>query len=95
MEDEMDVFLTLNDAFLVLKTSQEVENFLRDLCTPQEIHAMQERWRVCQCLDKGEKSYREIHQTTGASLTTITRVSRFMKDEKNGGYRFVLDQTKK
>ena len=67
--------------------------FLKDLCTPQEISALQERWRVCQLLDR-EMSYRDIHQVTGASLTTVGRVARFLKNESYQGYRSVLDKMK-
>ena len=44
--------------------------FCKDLCTPQEIVVMTERWRVCQLLEKGDLSYRDIHMITGAILTT-------------------------
>ena len=80
----------LCDAFLLLKSRQEVFNFLKDLCTPQEITAMAERLWVCQLLNKGDLSYRDIHRITGASLTTIGRVSRFLKEEPHKGYETIL-----
>ncbi|MBM4223170.1 MAG: transcriptional regulator [Gammaproteobacteria bacterium] len=84
------VFLDLYCAMLELKTSEEVEAFLRDLCTPMELKSLAERWQVCRLLDSGKYSYREIHQKTGASLTTIGRVARFLKDEPYHGYRAIL-----
>lgn len=87
--------LPLNDALLLLTNQNEVEKFLKDLCTPQEIEALQERWRVCQLLDQNDLSYRDIHEITGASLTTISRVARFLKNETNQGYRTILDKIKK
>lgn len=73
-----------------MKTSKEMETFLKDLCTPQELKAMKERWLVCQILHRGEHTYREIHALTGASLATITRIARFLKEESYGGYRNML-----
>lgn len=85
---------TLTEALLALETPQECENFLADLCTPQEVRALKERWRVAQLLDQGELSYREIHAFTGASLATIGRVARFLKEESYKGYRLILDRLK-
>jgi TrpR-related protein YerC/YecD len=85
----------LIDAILLLKSKNELHRFLKDLCTPQEIVALAERWRVCQLLESGELSYREIQQETGVSLVTIARVARFLKDEPHQGYRSVLKKMKK
>ncbi len=82
----------LCDAFLSLESKKEVMAFLKDLCTPQELTALSERWKVCRLLSLGKYSYREIHALTGASLTTIGRVSRFLKDEPYHGYQSVLDK---
>ena len=56
---------------------------------------MQERWKVCQFLDRGDLSYRDIQKATKASLTTIVRVSRFLKEENYYGYRNILEKIKK
>ncbi len=80
----------LCSALLLLKTKEEAYNFLKDLCTPQEIAALAERWKVCRLLETGDLSYRDIHRITGASLTTIGRVARFLKDEPYRGYRALL-----
>ena len=45
------------------------------------------------CCDAGELTYREIHEATGVSTTTIVRVARFLRQENNGGYRILLDRT--
>ena len=84
----------LCDSILKLEKREEVYNFLKDLCTPQEIKALAERWQVCRLLDIEGLSYREIKAYTGASLTTISRVARFLKDESNKGYRVLLDRIK-
>ncbi len=83
---------SLSQAILSLDTRQEVKNFLEDLCTPAEIEAMVDRWRVAQLLDKG-LSYREISDLTEVSVTTIGRVARFM-EMGAGGYRLALDRLK-
>jgi TrpR-related protein YerC/YecD len=80
----------LIEAFLLLKTKDEAQRFLKDLCTPQEISALSERWRVCRLLESGDLSYREISEQTSASLATITRVARFLKNEPHHGYKEML-----
>lgn len=56
---------------------------------------MAERWKVCKILETDSLSYRQIHQQTGASLTTITRVARFLKLEPHQGYANVLEKIKR
>lgn len=68
-----------------------MQSVLVDLCTPAELRALSERWRVAQMLADGSKSYRDISAETGVSTTTIGRVSRFLKDEPYGGYRLMLE----
>ena len=86
---------SLYQAVLQLKTPKECAAFFRDLCTPSEIIAMSERWQVAQFLDQEKLSYREIHQKTGISLSTIVRVARFLTQESYQGYRLILDRLKK
>lgn len=78
-------------ALLMLENEAEAYNFLKDLCTPGELLDLAERWQICQYLDKG-MSYREIHTKVNASLTTIGRVARFLKDEPYHGYATLLDR---
>ncbi len=82
----------LCNAFMVLKTPDEVRRFLGDLCTPAEIHVLSERWHVAKLLQDTDLSYREIHRETGVSTTTIARVARFLRSEPHQGYRLVLDR---
>ena len=81
---------SLSEALLSLENTQEVKQFLEDLCTPAEIEAMVDRWRVAQLVDQGY-SYRDIRDITEVSVTTIGRVARFM-EMGTGGYRTVLDR---
>ena len=81
---------TLSEALLSLETTREVREFLEDLCTPAELEAMVDRWRVAQLLDQGY-SYRDIREMTEVSVTTIGRVARFM-ELGAGGYRTALER---
>jgi len=85
----------LFEALLLPETKKEVECFMRDLCTPQEISVLAERWRVCKLLDQDTFSYREIREKTGASLATITRIARFLKNEPHQGYLTILNKIKR
>lgn len=86
--------VALYDAFLALKTRDEVDAFLADLCTPSEVRAFAERWEVARLLDAGGRSYREIAAEAQASPTTVVRVARFLKEMPHQGYRLVLDRLK-
>lgn len=81
---------SLSEALLSLETAGEVKQFLEDLCTPAEIEAMVDRWRVAQLVNQG-LSYRDIRQMTEVSVTTIGRVARFI-EHGTGGYRTALDR---
>ena len=74
----------LVSAMLTLRSVEECRAFLRDLCTPAELQAMADRWAVVECLRRG-LPYRQIHQHTGVSVTTIGRVARYLA-KGNGGY---------
>ena len=76
--------LSLCEALLSLKNATEMGAFLRDLCTPAEMEVLVDRWRVVPYL-LDEVSYREIHERTAVSITTIGRVARYL-NQGNGGY---------
>ncbi len=79
--DELDA---LSNALCALENSAEVRAFLLDLCTPAELEAMTDRWRVVPLLLQSIP-YREIHSRTRVSVTTIGRVARTI-DHGAGGY---------
>ena len=81
---------SLSEALLSLENPREMKQFLEDLCTPAELEAMVDRWRVAQLVNQGN-SYRDIRELTGVSVTTIGRVARFM-EMGTGGYRTVLER---
>lgn len=81
---------SLYQAILALEDADEVMRFFRDLCTPAELQAIVDRWRVVGLLRTG-LTYRQINDQTGISVTTIGRVARFLADG-NGGYRAVAER---
>lgn len=91
-DDKKEAVAELCAAIMSLKSEQEADAFLRDLCTPGELQAVAERWRIARMLDAGGMSYREIAREIGASTTTVARVARFLRDEPWRGYRLVLDR---
>jgi len=81
----------LFQAVISLKSIGECRDFFRDLCTPAELQALVDRWQVVELLEQG-LTYRQIHDATGVSVTTIGRVARFLTDGF-GGYRTAIDRT--
>lgn len=80
----------LLEALLSLRTPGEARAFLEDLCTPAELEALADRWRVVPLL-LADVPYREIHERTGVSVTTIGRVARCL-DLGAGGYRIAASR---
>ena len=78
----------LYDALASLRSADEYRVFLEDLCTPAELEAMCDRWAVVGWLQRGPP-YREFHQRTGVSVTTIARVARYLATG-HGGYQLAL-----
>lgn len=83
---------SLAEALMAMRNPDEMRALLKDLTTPAELEALVDRWRVVKLLDQ-EKPYREIHDLTGVSVTTIGRVARFL-EQGNGGYRLALERLK-
>ena len=80
----------LCDAFAVLNDRASCAAFLEDLCTPSELEALTDRWRVVPLL-MDKVPYRRIHDLTGVSVTTIGRVARFL-ESGNDGYRTAYER---
>ena len=86
--DRQQAVAELAKAMATLRSAQEIEAFLHDLCTPAELEALSDRWRVVGLLEQ-EMPYREINARTGVSVTTVGRVARYL-DSGSNGYRTAL-----
>src|SRR3954452_9499495 len=80
----------LFEAMARLRTREELEPFLRDLCTLSELEAMAHRWEVARLVDAG-LPYLEVAAKTHASTTTVTRGAHWLR-HGGGGYRRALDR---
>lgn len=78
----------LYEAILLLETPEECRDFLTDLCTPAELTALADRLEVAKMLLK-DMSYRAISEEKGVSVTTVTRVARFLS-QGSDGYRTIF-----
>ncbi len=82
----------LAEAILALETVDDVQVFLRDVCTLRELTELASRWQIARLLDQGLPQ-REIAERVGASTATVTRVNQWLH-HGTGGYRLVLDRQK-
>lgn len=80
----------LLEALGTLESADERFAFLQDVATIREIKDFAQRLEVARMLDAGEH-YTRIQEITGASSTTISRVSRSLNYGAEG-YRLVLDR---
>jgi TrpR-related protein YerC/YecD len=70
-------------ALTLLDSEDEAYALLVDLCTIREIHDMAQRLEVARRLAAGEH-YATIQESTGASATTISRVSKALNYGADG-----------
>lgn len=75
-------------AMLKLKTVDECRRFFRDLCTPEEIIAMADRWQAAKMLSR-DLDYRDVAGRLHMSTTTVVRVAHWLR-QGMGGYQLVL-----
>jgi TrpR-related protein YerC/YecD len=83
----------LANAVLALRTGEEAQRFLRDLCTLPELEALAHRWQIVLLLDEGA-SYVEIAERVPTSTATVTRVAQWLR-RGTGGYALVLERIKR
>ena len=86
-EDMKSAHKQLYDALLKLKTEDDCERFLRDLCTMKELDSMAQRISAAKLLLNGE-TYESIIKKTDISSATLSRVSRCVK--YGDGYKNIL-----
>jgi TrpR-related protein YerC/YecD len=82
----------LAEAFQTLETREEVERFLRDLCTLPELEALTHRWQTVLLLDQGVP-YVEIAERVPTSTATVTRVAQWLR-HGTGGYALALERAR-
>ena len=87
-------FRSLCAAILTCRTESDIADFLRDVGTLSELHALSERLEVARQLTN-DLSYREVAKLTGASTTTVTRVARFLENGQGGYKRYLRGKSKK
>jgi TrpR-related protein YerC/YecD len=80
-------------AIASLRSQDEVERFLRDLCTRSELDAMAHRWEVVKLLEEG-LPYLEVARRAHASTTTVTRVAQWLRNGE-GGYALALGRRRR
>lgn len=85
--EEMDF---LFDAILTLKDRDECYKFFEDVCTINEIKALEQRLQVAKML-KQKRTYLDIASTTGASTATISRVNRSV-NYGSDGYKLIFER---
>ncbi|HEY2074572.1 MAG TPA: YerC/YecD family TrpR-related protein [Gaiellaceae bacterium] len=88
-KEHRDLFETVAS----LRTKDEAERFLRDLCTRAELDAMAHRWQVARLLNDG-LPYLEVAKRAHASTTTVTRVAQWLR-RGEGGYRLALERRRR
>lgn len=80
----------LADAVLSLRTRDEAQRFLRDLCTRHELEALTHRWHTARLLEE-HVPYLEIAERVPTSTATVTRVAQWLR-HGTGGYRIALER---
>ena len=84
--------MALYETILRLKDAEECLRFFEDLCTPNELRAMEQRYDVGILLDSG-MVYTDILERTGASSATVSRVNRIFSGG-NGTFKQLIDRSK-
>jgi TrpR-related protein YerC/YecD len=78
------------DTIIAIDNRDDAARFFRDLCTRRELGEMSARWEVVRSLAEGH-SYRKIHDITGVSTATITRIAQWVR-HGTGGYLNALER---
>ncbi len=91
MKNRNDKIQVLMEAIALLHNAEESQLFFTDLCTPAELEAMADRWQVVPLI-QAKVPYRAIHEQTGVSVATITRIARCIQFG-SGGYTLIASRT--
>ena len=82
----------LFEGILSLETKEECYRFFEDICTINEIKALEQRLQVAKMLTE-KRTYLDIASTTWASTATISRINRAL-NYGDDGYKLILERLK-
>lgn len=88
-EISKDHFNELANIFAKFNDVEDMKDLLEDVCTRKELESLYQRFKVAQMLKDG-MTFVQIVEQTGISSTTITRVSKCLKNGK--GYNKMFDK---
>ena len=91
-EEISDAKERLVHAFASIPDEKDIEHFLRELLTPNELRTIVLRWRLLELLHEGE-TQRAIAKRLRISLCKITQGSRILKSSDSVSRRFLGDAT--
>ena len=74
-----------------LKSSEEIENFFKEILTQTEINTLSKRWRILNLLKDGV-SQREIAKDLSVSLCKITRGSKLLKNKNSITAKYLIKE---
>ena len=80
MDTEKQHIVELVDYLLAVKQPDEMEKVLRSLLTPTEFTEVTKRLQIFKMLEQGVPQ-RQIADTLGVGIATVTRGSRALKGE--------------
>lgn len=83
-EDVKNYYDQLFEVISNLSSKEEVKSFFLDLCSTKELDAMAQRVKAAKLLINGE-TYEKIIAKTNISSTTLSRISRCVKNGE--GYK--------
>lgn len=86
----MDKTRDLVDLICSLKSKNEVEEFVRDMFTPNEFDTLAKRWRIIKMLNEGY-TQRDIAKELQVSLCKVTRGSKILKNKNSVIYRYLKE----
>lgn len=75
----------------VLKQPKEIEKFLSEILTDNELKDVIDRWDILKMLSKNE-SQRSISKKLSVSLCKITRGSKILKNNKSITKKILFDE---
>lgn len=70
-------------ALLAAPDEATMLNFLRDLCSLEELEDLSTRWKIAELLEAGH-TYRDIAKKVGVSTTTVTRTAQSLNHGTGG-----------